>query len=260
MGRQRSTYYEQAVVKAFDLLEILTAEDTNQTALLLSKKLKISSNRLIKILATLEEKELIERDDKTGIYHLGLSALEMAQHILKSSSIVRLAQPIMEELARKHDEAVYITVLNKDEVLFLDMVDSFQQIKAVTFVGRRFPFFTNAAGKVIKAMSSSDVMERFGKRRASKAGIIDMKQLESELDDIRQSGVAVDNGGMGEGICSVAVAIKDYAGIVVGALTLLAPSFRMLQDRLEQEIIPSMLEGSEELSMKFGYAKIHAQG
>ena len=99
MGRQRSTYYEQAVVKAFDLLEILTAEDTNQTALLLSKKLKISSNRLIKILATLEEKELIERDDKTGIYRLGLSALEMAQHILKSSCIVRLAQPIMEELA-----------------------------------------------------------------------------------------------------------------------------------------------------------------
>lgn len=259
MGRQRSTYDEQAVVKAFDLLEILTAENTNQTAPFLSKKLKISSSRLVKILATLEEKELIERDD-TGIYRLGLSALEMAQHILKSSSIVRLAQPIMEELARKHDEAVYITVLNKDEVLFLDMVDSFQQIKTAPFVGRRFPFFTNAAGKVIKAMSSSDVLERFGKRRASKAGIIDMKQLESELDDIRQSGVAVDNGGMGEGICSVAVAIKDYAGIVVGALTLLAPSFRMLQDRLEQEIIPSMLEGSEELSMKFGYAKIHAQG
>jgi hypothetical protein len=32
----------------------------------------------------------------------------------------------------------------------------------------------------------------------------------------------------------------------------------MLQDRLELEIIPSMLEGAEELSTKFGYAKIHA--
>jgi DNA-binding IclR family transcriptional regulator len=159
-------------------------------------------------------------------------------------------------LARKHDEAVYITVMNNDEVLFLDMVDSFQQIKTATMVGRRFPFFTNAAGKAIKAMSSTDMIERLGKRRSNVAGIPDVKKLETELNDIRQAGVAVDVGGLGEGICAVAVAIKDYAGKVVGALTMLAPSFRMLQERLEQEIIPSMLESAEMLSMKFGYAKI----
>jgi DNA-binding IclR family transcriptional regulator len=56
----------------------------------------------------------------------------------------------------------------------------------------------------------------------------------------------------------VAVAIRDYAGKVVGALTMLAPSFRMLQERLEQEIVPSMREGAEILSMKFGYAKMPA--
>lgn len=258
MNKQRCAYSVQAVVKAFDLLETLAAENTDPTVPLLAKKLKITSNKLFRLLATLEEKGLVERDGMTGVYRLGLSAFEMAQHILKSASIIRLSHPIMEELARKHDEAIYITVLNNDEVLFLDMVDSFQQVKTVPFVGMRFPFFTNAAGKVIKAMSSSDVLERLGKRRASKTGIRDIKQLESELDDIRRSGVAVDDGGLGEGVCAVAVAIKDYAGMVVGALTLLAPSFRMLQDRLEQEIIPSMLEGAEELSMKFGYAKIHA--
>lgn len=256
MNRPHSTYSVQAVVNAFDLLEALAAENANPTAKLLASKLDISNNKLFRILATLREKGLVDYDELTGIYRLGLNAFGMAQHILQSASIIRMAHPIMEELARKHGEAVYITILNNDEVLFLDMVDSFQQVRAVTFVGRRFPIFSNAAGKVIKAMSSSDVLEKLGKRRASKAGVIDIKQLEFELDNIRQNGVAVDNGGLGEGICSVAVAIRDYAGMVVGALTLLAPSFRMLQDRLENEIIPSMLEGSEELSMKFGYAKI----
>lgn len=258
MDRERSTYSVQAVVKAFDLLETLAAEDSSPTVPLLANKLDLSRNKVFRLLATLEEKNLVERDEVTGVYRLGIHAFEMAQHILKSASLIRLAHPVMEELARKHDEAIYITVLNNDEVLFLDMVDSFQQIKTVPLVGRRFPFFTNAAGKAIKAMSSSDVLEKFGKRRLSKAGIVDVKQLEQELDDIRKRGVAVDNGGLGEGICAVAVAIKDYAGKVVGALTLLAPSFRMLQDRVEQEIIPSMLAGAEELSMKFGYAKIHA--
>jgi len=256
MDRERGTYSVQSVLKAFDLLEALAAEDSVATIPILAKKLDLSRNKIFRLLATLEDKGLVERDEPTGTFRLGIYAFEMAQHILKSASLIRLAHPIMEELARKPDEAVYITVLNNDEVLFLDMVDSFQQIKATTMVGRRFPFFTNAAGKAIKAMSSTDMIERLGKRRASMVGIPDVKKLETELRDIRLAGVAVDFGGLGEGICAVAVAIKDYAGKVVGALTMLAPSFRMLQERLEMEIIPSMQESAEILSMKFGYAKI----
>jgi DNA-binding IclR family transcriptional regulator len=141
--------------------------------------------------------------------------------------------------------------MSNDEVLFLDMVDSFQQVKAVDLVGKRFPFFTNAAGKVIRSVSSIDLFSRVGKKR----GIPHPKELELELDEIRKKGVAVDFNGLGEGICAVAVVIRDYAGKVVGALTLLAPSFRMLQERLEQVIIPCMLEGGEQLSMKFGYSR-----
>jgi len=256
MDRERGTYSVQSVLKAFDLLEALAAEDSVATIPILAKKLNLSRNKVFRLLATLEDKGLIERDEPTGTFRLGIYAFEMAQHILKSASLIRLAHPVMEALARKHDEAVYITVLNNDEVLFLDMVDSFQQVKATAMVGRRFPFFTNAAGKAIKAMSSSDMIERLGKRRASVNGIPDVNKLETELHDIRQSGVAVDFGGLGEGICAVAVAIKDYAGKVVGALTMLAPSFRMLQERLEIEIIPSMRESAEILSMKFGYIKI----
>jgi len=37
---------------------------------------------------------------------------------------------------------------------------------------------------------------------------------------------------------------------------LLAPSFRMVTGRLEQEIIPSLVESAELLSMKFGHARI----
>lgn len=256
MDKERGTYSVQSVLKAFDLLEVLASEEAVTTVPLLAKKLDLSRNKVFRLLATLEDKGLIERDDTSGTFRLGVCAYEMAQHILKSANLIRLAHPVMEELARKHDEAVYMTVLNNDEVLFLDMVDSFQQIKTTAMVGRRFPYFTNAAGKAIKAMSSSDIIERLGKRRAGMKDIPDVHKLESELQSIRQSGVAVDFGGLGDGICAVAVAIRDYAGKVVGALTILAPSFRMLQERLEQEIIPSIQESAEILSMKFGYAKI----
>jgi DNA-binding IclR family transcriptional regulator len=249
--KDKNLYSVQAVVKAIELLEALAEDGAHSTVQVLSKKLGLTYNKTFRLLATLEDKGLIERSEDKATYRLGLQAFEMAQHILKSANLIRLAHPIMEELARKLDEAIYITVMSNDEVLFLDMVDSFQQIKAVDLVGRRFPFFTNAAGKVIRSVSSIDLFGRASRRR----GIPNPKKLEEELSEIRKKGVAVDFNGLGEGICAVAVVIRDYAGKVVGALTLLAPSFRMLHERLEQVVIPCMLEGGEQLSMKFGYSR-----
>jgi len=84
----------------------------------------------------------------------------------------------------------------------------------------------------------------------------DPATLQSELKTVREKGVAVDCNGLGEGITTVAVAVRDYAGKVIGAITMLGPSFRMAATRLEEEIIPSLREGAEMLSLKFGYAKL----
>ncbi len=159
----------------------------------------------------------------------------------------------MEHLARKHHEAVYMTIIKDDDVLFLDMVDCEQQIKAAPLVGKSYPFFTNAAGKVMRALDSFDLLEKLRLKKISREGRPDVDELVSELQEIRAKGVAVDNGGLGDGIISVAVAVRDYAGQVVCALTLLGPSFRMLTDRIENEIVPSMLQGAAVLSGKFGY-------
>lgn len=250
--REKDTYSVQAVIKAIELLEVLSSGHEHATVPVLASRLGLSRNKVFRLLATLEAKGLVERNEESNSFHLGIQAFEMAQHILKSANLIRLAHPVMEELARKLDEAVYITVMSNDEVLFLDMVDSLQQIKAVDMVGRRVPFFTNAAGKVIKSLSSPDFLSRASRRR----GIPNPEALEMELQEIRKRGVAVDFGGLGEGVCAVAVAIRDYAGKVICALTLLAPSFRMIHERLETEVIPSMLEGAEILSLKFGYMKI----
>lgn len=252
MTREKGAYSVQSVIKAIDLLEALAQDGDNPSITAIEKRLDLSHNKAFRLLATLEDKGLVDRNAQTNTYCLGLQAFQMAQHILKSTNLIRLAYPVMEELARKLDEAIYITVMNDDEVLFLDMVDSLQQIKTIDMVGKRFPFFTNAAGKVLKSVSSVDLLGRGNKKK----NIPDPQRLKTELDEIKKKGVAVDFGGLGEGICAVAVVIRDYAGKTVGALTLLAPSFRMLQERLEQEIIPSMIEGAEELSMKFGYIKI----
>jgi DNA-binding IclR family transcriptional regulator len=106
----------------------------------------------------------------------------------------------------------------------------------------------------MKAVDSWDLLEKLCKRNKRPGRCPDLDRLASEMQEIRLSGVAVDDGGLGEGIISVAVAVRDYAGKVVGAITMLGPSFRMLTERINDEIIPSMLQEADLLSKRFGYA------
>ncbi|HLO25133.1 MAG TPA: IclR family transcriptional regulator [Geobacteraceae bacterium] len=256
MISERNTVYTvQTVRKAFELLQVLAEAPDAPSLAQLSLKVGLSRNKTFRLLATLNEMGLVDRESVAGNYQLGAYSTALAQKLLKGSSVINYAHPIMEELVRKHDEAVYMTVIQEDKVLFVDMVDCFQQIKAAPLVGKSYPFFTNAAGKVMKALDSRDLLEKFFKNTGRRNNVPDLDRLESELQEIRSTGVAVDSGGFGEGISSVAVAVRDYAGKVVGAITMLGPSFRMLAGRLESEIIPSMLEGAELLSEKFGYAR-----
>jgi DNA-binding IclR family transcriptional regulator len=255
MSKDKGSYAVLTVEKALDLLEVLSEEPTDATLPFLADKLEVSRNKAFRLLATLEKRGLVEREEWSGSYRLGIPAVELAQRFLKGASLIRHAHPVMEGLARKHDEAVYMTVLRGDEVLFLDMVDCDRQVKAASLVGKRFPFFTNASGKAIKALESRELPGKPGKKRTARGVALNLAELETELNAIREKGVAIDSEGLGEGVISVAVAVRDYAGKVIGALTMLGPSFRMVASRLENEIIPSLTEGAEILSMKFGYAR-----
>lgn len=254
MKEQKSVHTVQILDKALELLEVLAGSPGHVSLQALTEKVGLTRNKAYRILTTLCQKGLVEKDPGTGGYCLGLSSAALGQKLSRSISLTSYAYPIMEELAKRHDEAVYVTVIRDGDVLFLDMVDCERNIKTTPFVGKQVPFFTTAAGKVMRSLDSRELLEKILRKRELKNVAPDIDTLESELFAIRAKGVAVDSGGLGEGIISVAVAVRDYAGKIVGAITVLGPSFRMLAERLDKEIIPSLVEGAGILSQKFGYA------
>lgn len=242
-------YSIKTVDNALKLLEILAENEAGVSLAQLTTHVNLTRNSTFRILQTLLAKGLVERGEKAGVYRLGFCSVTLAQKMMKNKSVVNYAHPILEDLARTLNEDVYLTVLKDDDVLFLDMVDCGQQVKTVSLLGRMVPLLTNAAGKVMKSFDSRDVVWRRFKRKGS----MELEKLDEEFREIRTKGVAVDAGGLGDGVISVAVAIRDYTGRVVGAITLIGPSFRVLADRLEKEIIPSLKASANILSGKFGY-------
>lgn len=242
-------YSIKVVDKALKLLELLAEHEEGISLTQLSQHVTLTRNSTFRIIQTLHAKGLVERGNKAGIYRLGFCSVTLAQKMMKNMSVVNFAHPVLEDLARTLNEDVYLTVLKDDDVLFLDMVDCHQQIRTAPLLGRMAPLLTNAAGKVMKSFDSRDSIWRRFKRK----GTQELEKLDEELLEIRTKGVAVDSGGLGEGIISVAVAIRDYTGRVIGAITLIGPSFRVLAGRLETEIIPSLKNSADILSGRFGY-------
>jgi DNA-binding IclR family transcriptional regulator len=255
MAVKKNTYTVKAVNNAFEILDIITELQNEANLQLIASKTKMTRSRTLRQLEALCERGLIELEKTSGTYRLGLDSFSFAQKILNNSSVITLTHPVIEQLARKHDEAVYTVVIKGDDVLFLDMADCNQQIKAETLLGKTVPCFTNAAGKVMKALESAESIEWLNKMKFGRNKKISNPQtLASEFLTIKSNGgVAVDSGGLGDGIISIAVAVKDYAGHIIGAITMLGPSVRLVRERIENEIIPSLIESAALASEKFGY-------
>ena len=72
MFRSKSSYTVQSVEKALDILELLADELSDATLPHLAEKLGISRNKAFRLLATLESRGLVQREEHSGIYRVGL--------------------------------------------------------------------------------------------------------------------------------------------------------------------------------------------
>jgi len=149
---------------------------------------------------------------------------------------LRKARSVMEQLVRECNESIYLVVQCGREVLFLYVIDSIQQVKVASLVGRRFPLESSAAGQVIRAFGASP--------GASSAG---------ELESILRSGIARDEDALGEGIASLAVPLIRGGGKVAGALVMLWPDFRVPDEGVDSQFVPALKMAGEIVSARLGY-------
>lgn len=250
--RGKDSYSIQSVENALNVLEALCEEEGEVRVSRLSEKLGMNKTSVFRLLATFENRGYVERGDTSGKYRLGLSAYEMGQKFLLKMGVLRKARPVMDRLVRECNEAVYLAIRKDREVLFLDVVDTPQQVKIVSLVGRRYPLEATAAGRIFLAGPQGSPGEGNNDNGDLLAGC-----SPEQLGEIRTHGSAADTGTLGDGISSVAVPILDGSGKLAGCLCLIGPDFRMSPDFIERELYPRLKEAGRIVSSKLGYMGPH---
>src|SRR5262245_19780189 len=128
--------------------------------------------------------------------------------------MVNVATPIMEDLARETGESAHFAGRMGDAVVVIARTSGPGALQLTRRVGVARPGHCTALGKMILASLPSDEFERFLARAeltpSTEKSITEAAALRREIEDVRRSGIAFDDGEFNLEVRCVAVAVKGF--------------------------------------------------
>ena len=140
----------QSVARAIRALELI-AEAGALGVTELGRLLGVHKATASRLIATLAERGLVERDPVTEKYRLGFGLIRLAGAAMAGLDLVRTGHPILEDLAERTRETVNLGVLSGDAVVYVDQISGTRAIVSVSWVGRSTPLHCTSNGKVLLA-------------------------------------------------------------------------------------------------------------
>lgn len=244
-------YFTATLAKGLDVLEGLAAADEDVTLTELAQRVGLPPATALRILSTLRERSYVQRHPQTGRYRLGLRACEVGASAVRRLEIRDVARPRMQALVNEVDETAYLSVLEGTGAVIIERVESSRPVKVDAYVGLRAPAHCTATGKAMLAFATRATLDQLfaqGLARVTKKTICDRKKLRAELERVRRIGYAVNCEEWREGVCGVAVPIRNHSGEPIAALGITLPAARFSEGRLQEEFVPVLREAGGAIS------------
>ncbi len=149
---ENDRYLVPAVEQASRVLFYLAqAESTYVSLTEICAKMEIHKSKAFSILHTLQKFGLVQRNAAGKGYGLGPGLIGLSRRFLDNLSAPRLAEPYLEELARKTGATAALGLISDRNVFVAAKHEGGRQIAFTMRVGSRFPLTYGSHGKAIAA-------------------------------------------------------------------------------------------------------------
>src|SRR5919201_1683755 len=204
--------------------------------------------------AALQKRGLVEQDDESGKYRLGIVVIRLAEGAEKTLDLRSIAMPELERLARLTHETTGLGVLDGDQLLTVAQADGPNLVAVGDWTGRSVPLHCVASGKVLMAaLAEREVLRivRRGLRSFTERTIVELEPLLEELARIRRRGYATALGEYEIGLNAVAAPVHDARGAVIAAVDIWGPAFRLTPRRIP-ELAAQARDTAAAISVRIG--------
>jgi DNA-binding IclR family transcriptional regulator len=220
----------------------------------LARRLGLHKSTASRLLATLEKRGLVEQDEESGKYRLGLVVIRLAERAERTLDLRSIAMPELDRLARATRETTGLGVLDGDQLLTVAQADGPNLVAMGDWTGRCAPLHSVAAGKVLMAaLPEREVLRlvRRGLDRFTERTITGLEPLLEELARIRRRGFATGFGEYDASLNAVAAPVHDARGQVIAAVDVWGPAFRVTPRRVP-ELVQQVREAAGAVSVRLG--------
>ncbi|MGB9362205.1 MAG: IclR family transcriptional regulator, partial [Candidatus Sulfotelmatobacter sp.] len=231
------SYNITALQRGLRLLQLFSESPHGLTAKQVAGRSRLPVSTVHRFLVNLEGSGFLNCGSD-GVYHLGIACFAIGQAALGQLDIRHVSLPYLQDLNRQTRETVHLTVRHGISAVYVEKLDSPEQLRIYSRIGAAVPLYCTAVGKVMLAYMPDEERERIlphlALKRLTPNTVGNLQELKAELYRVRKNGYACDLEEHELHIRCVAAPIRDHAGGVNASLSITAPMVRMTVTRLRQ--------------------------
>lgn len=250
----------QSVDRALVLLEILaTLGQAGVTEI--AAELGVHKSTVSRLISVLEARGYVEQLSERGKYRLGFAVARLARSTSAQLDLVKQSQAACDALALESGETTNLAVLDEDRIVNVAEAIGPAGIALRTWVGQSCAAHATSSGKVLLAgLDADEVRRRLGTRLEAftDATVTGRSELEAELAVARERGWASVREELEVGLNAVAAPVRDADGVVVAALSVSGPAYRLSEDEFDATA-KRTIAAAEVISRRLGWIAITAR-
>lgn len=245
----------QSIDRAVGIMKLFNEDRRELKLSEISDYLDLNKSTVHGIISTLKYHGLIDQDEETQKYRLGLFNMSLGELVQKSLDIRAITSPIIDVVSQKLNETVHIGTLDEMDVVYIDKKESNQSMRIFTNIGARNPAYCTGVGKAMLAYKDEDLIRKMLPEKLealTPKTITDKSRLTNELAKIREQGYSFDDEENNIGLTCVAAPIFDYSRKAKYGISVSGPTIRMTNEKIEEAIVV-VKAAAKEISYKLGY-------
>jgi len=244
----------QSLIKALAILDCLANASEPMGVTEVAHHVGLPKATTHRLLATLHASGAATHNPDTQRYGLGPTIMRYGLMGVQRLSLHQLGRPLLERLHKQTGETAVLAIRQGDVKLFLDQVESQEEIRHRANLGQLLPLYHGGAGHAILAFMPEAEREEYLSRgpfpKVTPATITDADKLRDELELVRQRRYAITRT---DRMTSIGSPVFDHTGAIVGALAVFAPTFRVTDSRVI-DFAEMTRDAADELSGAMGYS------
>lgn len=241
------------------IVAILDCFSTDQTELgvrEVARQADLATSTAGRLMSDMKDLGILQQNAANRTYSLGTKILSWSGVYLAGLDLRTIALPIMGDLRRMTSETISLYLLDGNERLCVERIESQHNVRMVARVGRRLPLYAGSAGKAMLAFLPQErvdqILESTVFEPLTPMTIVDPAVLRMDLEKIREKGFAESHGEWIQEASGVAAPILGQGGEVIGALSISGPGSRFTPIKVI-EYGAEIIRAAGQLSKSMGF-------